>query len=79
MICPKCSTEMIDGMAHIGGGAFTLFLGGGLSFANLTFKAAKWREHVVQEKSDVFPAHYCDKCGAITIETNCPGLSTLET
>lgn len=70
---------MIDGKVQIGGGAETLFLGGGLSFGNLTFKAADWHEHVIQEASDVWPAHYCDNCGAVTIETTRRGLSTLET
>jgi hypothetical protein len=70
---------MLEGKVHIGGGATTFFVGGGLSFGNLTFKAAEWSEHVIQETSDVLPAHYCDNCGAVTIETACRGLSTLET
>lgn len=78
MKCPNCSNEMVSGRAHIGGGVATLFLGGGFSLANLTFQADGWREHVVQEKSDVLPAHYCDQCGVVTIETRRPGLSTLE-
>jgi len=78
MKCPKCNSEMVEGKTHIGGGATTFFLGGGLSLANLTFKAADWRGHTVQDTSDVLPAHYCDKCGAVTIETTRIGLSTLE-
>jgi hypothetical protein len=78
MNCPKCNSEMIDGKAYIGGGATTLFLGGGISFGNLTFKADAWRDHVIQQKSDVLPAHYCDNCGAVAIETTRHGLSTLE-
>lgn len=77
MICLKCNSEMIAGKAHIGGGVTTL-LSGGLSFGNLTFKADKWHEHVVQDTPDVLPAHYCDNCGAVTIETARRGLSTLE-
>ena len=69
---------MIEGKAYIGGGASSFFLTGGISFANLTFKADKWRDHIVQETSDVLPAHYCDGCGAVTIETTRRGLSTLE-
>ena len=70
---------MRNGKTHVGGGATTLLLGGGLSFGNLTFKSEGWRDHVVQDTSDVFPAHYCDNCGAIAIETTRRGLSTLET
>jgi hypothetical protein len=77
MKCSSCSSEMVAGTAHIGGGVATL-LTGGLSMANLTFKAAQWRGHAVQETSDVRPAHYCDNCGAVTIETGRRGLSTLE-
>jgi len=79
MKCPKCNNEMVEGKAHIGGGAETFFLGGGASFGNLTFKAADWKDHIVQEMSDVLPAHYCDKCGLVAVETTCRGLSTLET
>jgi predicted RNA-binding Zn-ribbon protein involved in translation (DUF1610 family) len=78
MKCPKCSHEMVEGKSHIGGGFSTLFLTGGVSFGNLTFKAANWRDHVVQNTSDVLPAHYCDNCGAVTIETTRCGLSALE-
>ena len=78
MKCPKCSSEMVAGKTHIGGGATTFLLGGGLSLANLTFKAADWREHTVQETSDVLPAHYCDACGVVIVETTRVGLSTLE-
>ena len=51
---------------------------GGLSLANLTFTGDHRREHVMQETSDVLPAHYCDNCGALTLESNRRGLSTLE-
>jgi hypothetical protein len=51
---------------------------GGFSLANLTFAGIDWREQVIQESSDVLPAHYCDSCGALTIESGRPGLSTLE-
>jgi hypothetical protein len=78
MKCPKCTSEMRAGKAHIGGGATTMLLGGGISFGNLTFKAEGWGDHVVQETSDVLPAHYCDRCGAVTVETRRIGLSTLE-
>jgi hypothetical protein len=77
MKCSKCNGEMVSGEAHIGGGAATLMTGG-FSLANLSFKAPKWRDHVLQQTSDVFPAHYCDHCGAITVETPRRGLSTLE-
>ncbi len=78
MKCPKCCNEMVEGKAHIGGGGTTFVLTGAISFGNLAFKAANWREHVVQETSDVLPAHYCDNCGSVTIETARRGLSTLE-
>ncbi len=58
--------------------AAELGIGGGISLANLTFKAAQWREHIIQDTSDVLPAHYCDNCGAVIIETTRRGLSTLE-
>jgi hypothetical protein len=77
MKCSKCTSEMIEGRVHVGGGVPSLFFGG-ISLGNLTFKAPTWRDHIVQETSDVWPAHYCDKCGAITIETDRRGLSTLE-
>jgi hypothetical protein len=69
---------MVDGKVYIGGGMATLLLEGSLSLGNLTFKAPDWRDHVVQETSDILPAHYCDGCGAVTIETPRRGLSTLE-
>lgn len=78
MKCPKCNGELIEGQTHIGGGATTLFLTGGFSFSNLTFKAAAWKNHTVQDTSDVLPAHYCDHCGVVIIETTRVGLSTLE-
>jgi hypothetical protein len=68
---------MIDGKAYIGGGADRLFTGG-LSLGNLTFKGTPWREHVVQETADVLPAHYCDNCGCVIVETTRRGLSTIE-
>ncbi len=71
MKCPKCSKEMIDGQTHLD----SL---GGISLANLTFKAEHWHEHILQDTSDVLPAHYCDNCGALAIETKRQGLSTLE-
>ena len=77
MKCPKCNTEMIDGKAHIGGGMATAVTGG-FSLANLTFTGTQWREHIIQEMSDVLPAHYCDHCGALTVESKRRGLSTLE-
>jgi hypothetical protein len=75
---PKCNTEMVEGKTHLGGGPSTVFLLGGLSLRNLVFTAAKWKEHVVQDTPDVLPAHYCNNCGMITIETSRSGLSTLE-
>ena len=80
MKCPKCSDEMIEGDSHIGGGGGILafLLTGLISLRNLTFKAAQWRNHVMQETSDVLPAHYCNNCGALTVETTRRGLSTLE-
>ena len=77
MKCPKCSSEMVAGETHIGGGLATAMTGG-LSLANLTFTGDHWREHVMQETSDVRPAHYCDNCGVLTIESGRRGLSTLE-
>jgi hypothetical protein len=77
MKCPKCDSEMVDGKAHIGGGTMTA-LTGGMSLANLTFTGTGWREHVIQETSDVLPAHYCDGCGALTVESKRRGLSALE-
>jgi len=79
MTCPKCHTNMVTGKALIGGGGTSLLLGGGVSFGNLTFKAEAWSDHILQDTSDVLPAHYCDNCGALTLETTRPGLSTLET
>ncbi len=73
MRCSKCSNEMVDGQTHIG-----TSMAVGLSLANLTFKAEKWSEHILQDISDVLPAHYCDKCGTLTIETKRRGLSALE-
>jgi hypothetical protein len=78
MKCPKCSNAMVDGKAHIGGGMST-FPTGGISLGSLTFTGVGWRQHVLQETADVLPAHYCDGCGTITIETSRQGLSTLET
>jgi hypothetical protein len=69
---------MVEGKVYIGAGATTFFMGGGISSGSLTFKAAAWREQVVQETSEVFPGHYCDSCGAVTIETNRPGLSATD-
>lgn len=68
---------MVDGKAHIGGGIVTAMTGG-LSLANLTFTGSQWGEHVIQEPSDVLPAHYCDSCGALTVESKRRGLSKLE-
>ena len=70
---------MVGGKVYIGGGETSFFVGGGLSPSGcLAFKAPEWREHVVQENSDVYPAQYCDNCGALTIETNRRGLSKLD-
>ncbi len=69
---------MVEGKTHIGGGMTTLLVGHGLSFGNLTFKAPEWANHVVQDTSDVLPAHYCDNCGTVAIETARRGLSTLK-
>ena len=69
---------MVEGKTHIGGGAASFFLGGGISFGNITFKAADWRDYTVKETSDVLPAHYCDNCGVVIVETTRVGLSTLE-
>ena len=77
MKCPKCSVEMLAGRVHIGGGPSNLLFGDG-SFGNLTFKTEGWRDHVMQDTSDVLPAHYCDNCGVVTVETRRIGLSTLE-
>ncbi len=77
MKCPKCTSEMVPGKAHIGGGMATAMTGG-FSLANLTFTGIHWREHVIQQTSDVLPAHYCDSCGALTLESSRRGLSTLE-
>lgn len=77
MQCPKCSSQMVSGKTHIGGGVATAMTGG-LSLANLTFTGDHRREHVIQETSDVLPAHYCDNCGALTVESSRRGLSTLE-
>ena len=78
MKCSNCGGEMVVGKVYIGGGATSFFVGGGLSTGgSLAFKAPEWREQIVQETSDVLPAHYCDSCGAVTIETNRPGLSNL--
>ena len=77
MKCPNCSDEMLAGKTHIGGGSAT-FLFGGVSQGNLTFTADKWSAHILQDTSDVLPAHYCDGCGTLTIESTRKGLSTLE-
>ena len=70
--CPKCGDEMIEGKAFLGAGHYSLV-------RNLTFKADQWSNHVMQESSDLLPAHYCDGCGSLTLETGRRGLSTLET
>ena len=75
---PKCSNLMVAGKTHIGGGGATFFMFGGASLGNLTFKAEGWSEHIMQNTSDVLPAHYCDLCGAVVVETRRRGLSTLE-
>ncbi len=75
MKCPKCASEMIAGKIYIGGGATTFLYGGGISSGNLAFHAANGREFVIQETSDVRPAHYCNHCGAVVIETAQSGLS----
>ncbi len=77
MKCSKCNNDMVKGTVQIGGGGLTL-LTGGINLGNLAFKAPRWREHIVQDTSDVLPAHYCDNCGVVTIETTRRGLSTLE-
>jgi hypothetical protein len=69
---------MVEGKTHIGGGASTFVITGEISLAGLVFKAPKWRKHVLQEASDVLPAHYCDNCGTLVTETPRKGLSTLE-
>ena len=56
----------------------TLLLSRGLSSGNLTFEADKWHEHVLQDTPDVLPAHYCDNCVVVAIETDRRRLSTLE-
>lgn len=71
MKCPECNNEMIAGKAFLGGGAHSLI-------RDLTFKADKWSNHVMQESSDVLTAHYCDNCGSLTLDTGRKGLSTLE-
>ena len=77
MKCPKCDGELREGKAYIGGGATTFFVGGGISSTgSLAFKAAEWQEHVILEASEVLPAHYCDGCGTVTIETTRSGLSS---
>jgi hypothetical protein len=78
MKCPKCNNEMLAGKVYIGGGAHSLLFGGGISFGNLTIKADGWRDHIVQETSEVLPGYYCDRCGAVVVETTRIGLSTLE-
>jgi hypothetical protein len=78
MKCAKCGNAMVEGNVFIGGGGISLLMGG-LSYGNLTFKGTEWSEYVVQESSDVLPAHYCNSCGAVTIETRRRGLSSLET
>jgi len=77
MKCSKCDGELLAGKVYIGGGATTFFVGGGISTGSLAFKAPEWQEQVILEASDVLPGHYCDNCGAVTIETTRRGLSSL--
>lgn len=66
MNCNRCNLEMIEGKGFIDSGG------------ELIFKAEEWSKHVMLEGSDLVPAHYCDGCGALTLETGRRGLSTLE-
>ena len=37
--------------------------------APLTFQTQNGREYTIQESSEVWPAHYCDACGAVLVES----------
>lgn len=77
MKCSKCGGEMLAGKVYIGGSATSFMFGGGLSGASpLTFQAQNGREYTIQESSEVWPAHYCNGCGTVLMETNHTGLTT---
>ena len=76
MKCPKCGGEMVAGKVYIGGSATSFMFGGGLSGGSpLTFEAQNGRDYTIQESTEVWPAHYCNGCGAVTLETNRSGLT----
>ncbi len=67
------------GKVHIGGTATSCIFGGGVSAGSpLTFRAQDGRDYTVQESSEIWPAHYCNGCGAVLLETNYSGLTTTE-
>jgi hypothetical protein len=67
MKCPKCDGELKSG---------TVIVRGDME-ATLQFDAPGWPPHVMQGCSDVWPAHYCDQCGAVVIETTRKRLSSI--
>ena len=71
---------MLTGKVYIGGSATSFILGGGISAgAPLTFRAQDGREYTIQESSEVWPAHYCNQCGAVLMETDRTELTSSET
>lgn len=77
MKCSKCDGEMLAGKVYIGGSATSFMFAGGLSaVAPLTFQAQNGRDYTIQESSEVWPAHYCNGCGAVLMETNHSGLTS---
>ncbi len=68
---------MLAGKVYIGGSATSFMFAGGLSGTSpLTFQSQNGREYTVQESSEVWPAHYCNGCGAVLMETERTGLTT---
>ena len=53
-----------------------MFAGGLSAVAPLTFQAQNGRDYTIQESSEVWPAHYCNGCGAVLMETNHSGLTS---
>lgn len=71
---------MLAGKVYIGGSATSFMIGGGLSAgAPLTFQEQNGSEHTIQESSEVWPAHYCNGCGAVLVETDRAQLTACET
>ena len=69
----------MNGKVYIGGSATTFMFGGGLSAGGpLTFQTPDGRDYTVQESTEAWPAHYCNRCGAVLVETGRTGLTASE-